>query len=88
MSGVSGCITRPGVYETAFGGTLRELIELAESLGPAFAGRAARHDREASFPFDNYADLRRAGLLGLLNRPLRQANPGIDLSLRVPPLVL
>ena len=26
---VSGCITRPGVYETAFGGTLRELIELA-----------------------------------------------------------
>ena len=43
----------------------RELIELAESLGPAFARRAARHDREASFPFDNYADLRRAGLLGL-----------------------
>ena len=43
----------------------RELIELAESLGPAFAKRAEKHDREASFPFENYADLRKSGLLGL-----------------------
>jgi alkylation response protein AidB-like acyl-CoA dehydrogenase len=43
----------------------RELVALAENLGPAFAGRAARYDREASFPFENYADLRAAGLLGL-----------------------
>jgi alkylation response protein AidB-like acyl-CoA dehydrogenase len=43
----------------------RRLIALAESLGPAFAKRAARHDREASFPFENYEDLRKAGLLGL-----------------------
>ncbi len=43
----------------------RELIALAESLGPKFAARAERYDREASFPFENYADLRAAGLLGL-----------------------
>lgn len=43
----------------------RELIEIAESLGPAFAGRAARYDREATFPFENFDDLRSAGLLGL-----------------------
>lgn len=43
----------------------KELIAIAENLGPAFAGRAARYDREASFPFENYADLREAGLLGL-----------------------
>ena len=44
----------------------RELVELAATLGrEKFAPRAARHDREASFPFDNYADLRAAGLLGI-----------------------
>jgi alkylation response protein AidB-like acyl-CoA dehydrogenase len=43
----------------------QELIALAESLGPAFAQRAERYDREASFPFENYADLKEAGLLGL-----------------------
>ena len=42
----------------------RELIGRASELGRAhFAPRAARWDREASFPFDNYADLRDAGLL-------------------------
>ena len=43
----------------------QSLVDLAESLGPAFAARAERYDREASFPFENYADLRRSGLLGL-----------------------
>jgi len=43
----------------------KELIALAESLGPAFAERAWKYDREASFPFENYADLKNAGLLGL-----------------------
>ncbi|MBV8031667.1 MAG: acyl-CoA/acyl-ACP dehydrogenase [Betaproteobacteria bacterium] len=43
----------------------RELIALAESLGPRFAERAARYDREASFPHENYAELRSAGFLGL-----------------------
>ncbi|MDE2080797.1 MAG: acyl-CoA/acyl-ACP dehydrogenase [Burkholderiales bacterium] len=44
----------------------RELIDLAATLGrERFAPRAARHDREASFPFENYADLRAAGLLAI-----------------------
>jgi alkylation response protein AidB-like acyl-CoA dehydrogenase len=42
----------------------RELIDLAARLGrEKFAPRAAQHDREATFPFDNYEDLRQAGLL-------------------------
>ena len=43
----------------------KELIAQAEALGPRFAERAARYDREASFPHENYADLRDAGFLGL-----------------------
>jgi alkylation response protein AidB-like acyl-CoA dehydrogenase len=44
----------------------RELLTLAATLGrERFAPRAARWDREASFPFDNYDDLRAAGLLGI-----------------------
>ena len=43
----------------------QELIALAESLGPAFAGRAGKYDREASFPHENYADLQKAGVLAL-----------------------
>jgi len=44
----------------------RELIDLAARLGREnFAPRASKHDREATFPFENYDDLRRAGLLGL-----------------------
>lgn len=41
------------------------LIAKVRELGPAFAARAERYDREASFPFENYDDLRDAGLLGL-----------------------
>jgi alkylation response protein AidB-like acyl-CoA dehydrogenase len=43
----------------------KELVDIAESLGPAFAARAERYDREASFPHENYADLRKAGLLAV-----------------------
>jgi alkylation response protein AidB-like acyl-CoA dehydrogenase len=44
----------------------QELIALARGLAQErFAPRAERHDREASFPFDDYADLRAAGLLTL-----------------------
>src|SRR5262247_4779030 len=44
----------------------RELIALSRRLASeCFAPRADRHDREASFPFDDYADLRAVGLLGL-----------------------
>src|SRR5271157_5714811 len=42
------------------------LIALARRLAcERFAPRADRHDRAASFPFDDYADLRAEGLLGL-----------------------
>jgi alkylation response protein AidB-like acyl-CoA dehydrogenase len=42
----------------------RELIELAATLGrEKFAPRAAQIDRDAVFPFENYDDLREAGLL-------------------------
>ncbi len=56
----------------------RELIALARDLArERFAPRAARHDREASFPFDDYADLRSAGLLGLCV-PARHGGLGAD----------
>jgi alkylation response protein AidB-like acyl-CoA dehydrogenase len=56
-----------------------KLIELAESLGPRFAERAARYDREASFPHENYADLKDAGLLGLCV-PEQHGGLGADLA--------
>jgi alkylation response protein AidB-like acyl-CoA dehydrogenase len=44
----------------------RELIAVARGLAQErFAPRADRHDREASFPFDDYADLRAEGFLSL-----------------------
>jgi alkylation response protein AidB-like acyl-CoA dehydrogenase len=56
----------------------RELIELARRLArERFAPRAGRHDREASFPFDDYADLRSEGLLGLCV-PQRYGGLGAD----------
>ena len=43
-----------------------EIIARARRLGQTvFAGRAAKWDREASFPVENYKDLHRAGLLGI-----------------------
>jgi alkylation response protein AidB-like acyl-CoA dehydrogenase len=57
----------------------RELIALADSLGPRFAARADRYDREASFPHENYAELRAAGLLGLCV-PERYGGLGADLK--------
>ena len=42
----------------------RELIELAATLGrDKLAPRAARYDRDATFPFENYEDMHQAGLL-------------------------
>ena len=44
----------------------RELIEQAATLGrERFAPRAALHDAQASFPADNFRDLRDAGLLAI-----------------------
>jgi len=42
-----------------------QLVERVAALGPAFAARAEQLDRDATFPYDNWADLRDAGLLGV-----------------------
>ena len=55
-----------------------DLIALARRLArERFAPRAERHDREASFPADDYADLRSEGLLGLCVPP-RYGGLGAD----------
>jgi alkylation response protein AidB-like acyl-CoA dehydrogenase len=43
----------------------RDLVELAGSLADRFAERAGEHDREGTFPFENYEEMREAGYLGL-----------------------
>ena len=54
------------------------LIALVRALGrERFAPRAARYDLEAAFPFENYADLREHGLLGL-TIPARYGGLGAD----------
>jgi alkylation response protein AidB-like acyl-CoA dehydrogenase len=45
--------------------TREQMVDLVRELGPTIAERAVVHDREASFPFDNFADFRERGLLGL-----------------------
>jgi alkylation response protein AidB-like acyl-CoA dehydrogenase len=56
----------------------RQLTALARALAQErFAPRAEGHDREASFPFDDYADLHAEGLLGLCV-PERHGGLGAD----------
>ena len=47
----------------------RARLETARELAQRFAGRAERHDREGSFPFENFDDLRAAGFLALALPP-------------------
>jgi alkylation response protein AidB-like acyl-CoA dehydrogenase len=42
-----------------------ELVHRVRAMGPVLAERAVRYDREASFPFENFVDFRRIGLLAL-----------------------
>lgn len=44
---------------------LARFIALADDLAQRFAARAADHDRERTFPFENYADLHSSGYLAL-----------------------
>jgi alkylation response protein AidB-like acyl-CoA dehydrogenase len=53
------------------------LIARIDEMGPEWAKRAARYDAEASFPFENYADLRQGGFLGLCV-PKRHGGLGAD----------
>jgi alkylation response protein AidB-like acyl-CoA dehydrogenase len=55
----------------------RELVGRMAELGPTFAARAERYDREASFPYENFADLRDAGFYGLCV-PERHGGLGAD----------
>lgn len=56
----------PAVGDLPFTPLQRDLLQRAHALGrDRFAARAAQWDREASFPFANYDDLREAGFLGL-----------------------
>jgi alkylation response protein AidB-like acyl-CoA dehydrogenase len=41
------------------------VLELADRLAASFADRAQTHDRDASFPYENYEEMREAGFLGL-----------------------
>jgi alkylation response protein AidB-like acyl-CoA dehydrogenase len=43
----------------------REIVELAGRLADEFASRAAKHDQDGSFPFENYERMREEGYLGL-----------------------
>lgn len=58
----------------------RELIEIAATLGrEKFAPRAAQIDRDAVFPFENYADMRAAGLLKICV-PVAHGGLGADFA--------
>jgi alkylation response protein AidB-like acyl-CoA dehydrogenase len=59
-------------------GQRQSLIDTARQLGrEKFLPRAARHDRDAAFPTENYDDLRDAGFLGLVI-PERYGGLGAD----------
>jgi alkylation response protein AidB-like acyl-CoA dehydrogenase len=45
---------------------MNDALAAARRLAPRFAARAVEHDRSGTFPVDDFADLRDAGLLGLM----------------------
>lgn len=55
----------------------RELLARVDQYGVAWAERAFKHDREASFPTANYEDLKEMGFLGLCV-PKRLGGIGAD----------
>ncbi len=64
MSYLPPPITGDAVSFAALSSKQRELLTIARNLGlEKFAPRAAQIDRDAVFPFANYADMREAGLL-------------------------
>lgn len=54
-----------GMIETLATSERQQLVDRMAALGPSFAARAPEYDRTASFPTENWADLRDAGLLGV-----------------------
>jgi alkylation response protein AidB-like acyl-CoA dehydrogenase len=57
----------------------QDIVDLAGRLGDLFAERAAAHDRENTFPSENYDDLRDSGYL-LLTVPEELGGRGASLS--------
>ena len=56
----------------------KDLVEKVSALAvERFAPRAERYDAESSFPFENYRDLKEAGLLGI-TVPREYGGPGVD----------
>ncbi len=45
---------------------MADVVALARRLVPRFAARSAGYDRDGAFPVDDFADLREAGLFGLM----------------------
>ncbi len=45
--------------------TRDEMVALVAAMGPAMKERAVKYDLEASFPFENFADFRANGLMGV-----------------------
>lgn len=43
-----------------------KLLDLCSELADKFATRARKYDSEASFPVENYTDMREAGLMGMM----------------------
>jgi len=43
-----------------------EILALCDEVAENFVARARKSDAEASFPVENYADMRKAGLMGLM----------------------
>jgi alkylation response protein AidB-like acyl-CoA dehydrogenase len=58
----------------------RDVLERARTLAADFATRAADHDRDGSFPFENFDALRDANLLNL-TVPARYGGQGAGLPL-------
>lgn len=56
----------------------QRFVEIARALAVKFNERAPQHDRDGSFPFENFADLRAAGYAGWIV-PTRYGGEGIDL---------
>ncbi|NBP46325.1 MAG: acyl-CoA dehydrogenase family protein, partial [Betaproteobacteria bacterium] len=55
----------------------KRLIAMVDEVGPTWAQRAFKHDREAIFPTENWNDLRKMGFLGLCV-PTRYGGMGAD----------
>lgn len=58
--------------------TAESALAAARGLVPGFAARAADHDRDSSFPFENFAALQHARLLAL-SIPARLGGDALDL---------